>query len=58
MTSKNVAAMLISVPKWMLRKIGLRSPKPSASVTRMMRNTSCTTVMTMTTNAVKPMAVP
>ena len=58
MTSKNVAAMLISVPKWILRKIGLRSPRPSASVTRMTRNTNCTTVMTITTNAVKPISEP
>src|ERR671936_651686 len=57
-TSRNVAAMLISVPTWMLRKSGLRSPSPSASVTRIILNTSCTTVMTITTNAAKPMAVP
>src|SRR5919204_2125541 len=57
-TRRNVAAMLISVPKWMLRKIGLRSPRPSASVTRMTRKTSWTTVMTITTNAANPMAVP
>jgi hypothetical protein len=57
-TSRNAASMLISVPTCMLRKIGQRSPSPSARVTRITRKSSCTTVITITTKAVKPMAVP
>src|ERR671936_368392 len=48
----------MSVATCMLRMTGQRSPSPSASVTRIRRKTSWTTVITMMTKAAKASEVP
>ena len=50
--------MLMTVATCWFLKIGARPPSHSASVTRMILNSSCVTVITITTKAARAMAAP